>query len=363
MPGRAARRLDAKIISFIRGRRDPRRVSAAFERLALEIFSYQYARNPIYRKYCRALGAGPRTVRAWTQVPALPVAAYKEAPVRCFPSRAVRLRFRTSGTTSGGARRGTHELDTDRLYRASLWASFARNLLADGAKPDLYLLVPPPKVKPDSSLSFMAGEVARRLRRRARSYVTADLRVDSPRLAADLSRQRRPVLIFATAFSLKIFLDDLARRRVRLRLPAGSRLMETGGFKGRTAAVSRSRLYRMCRQRLGLGPGRCHAEYGMTELSSQAYATGEGGRFKLPHWMRVVAAHPQTGRPLAHGKRGVLRFYDLANRPSVAAVQTEDTGRVYKDGFVLTGRLGGAELRGCSLSYERYLTRRGPRGV
>lgn len=351
------RRLDAKIRGFMTtaSRVKTPAPGRDFESLALEIYAYQYARNRVYHRYCRALGAEPAAVRSWEQIPALPVAAFKEARVSCFPAAETRVRFRTSGTTSGAGRRGVHELDTDRLYRASVWESFRRHVLADGARLDPYLLVPQAPDKPDSSLSCMADEVARRMGRRAQSYVAADLQVHGGRLAEDLGRAKRPALIFATAFSLKIFLDDLARRGIRLRLPEGSRLMETGGFKGKIAAISRRRLYRLCRERLGLDRRRCHAEYGMTELSSQAYALGEDGRFELPEWMRVIAVHPETGRPLSEGRTGVLRFMDLANRPSVMAVQTEDMGRVYRNGFVLTGRLSGAELRGCSLSYERYL--------
>lgn len=355
MPGVEARRLDAKIRAYILHRADRSLKKDRFGSLALEVFRHQYAHNRTYRRYCHALGVTPADVGTWRRIPALPVAAFKETVVRSYPGKDVRLRFRTSGTTSGGERRGTHELDTDRLYRTSLWRSFHRHVLSGRAVLDPVLLVPLPTVRPDSSLSYMAGEVARRMGRKVRSYVRADHRLDERALTADLLRRKRPVLIFATAFSLKIYLDELTRRGIRLRLPRGSRLMETGGFKGRVAAVSRRALYRSCRERLGLHPRACYAEYGMTELSSQAYAAGQSRRFKLPPWMRVVAADPASGRLLREGQRGALRFYDLANRPSVLAVQTEDMGRVYRDGFVLSGRMSGAQMRGCSLSYERYL--------
>ncbi|MCG3175746.1 MAG: hypothetical protein MOGMAGMI_00679 [Candidatus Omnitrophica bacterium] len=352
----AARLLDAKILSYLRAPRPAR-----YERLALQLFRHQYERSRVYRAYCGACRTSPDQVRRWRDIPALPVTVFKEARVRSFTGRP-ELRFHTSGTTGGASRRGTHELESARLYRTSLWASFRKHLLG-GVPREPYLLVPTARRRPDSSLSYMASEVCRRMGRPERSYVTASHRVEVRRLTDDLSRERRPALIFATAFSLKIWLDHLKDTGTILRLARGSRLMETGGFKGRTEAVSRRRLHALCVRRLGLAPSDCRSEYGMTELSSQAYARGASGRFRLPPWMRAIAADPLTGRQLPYGRRGVLRFYDLANRSSVMAVQTEDAGRVYPDGFELEGRLSGAELRGCSLSYEQYLMagRRGDR--
>ena len=50
--------------------------------------------------------------------------------------------------------------------------------------------------------------------------------------------------------------------------------------------------------------------------------------------------------------RSMLRHYDLANRGSVMAVETEDLGRAKGEGFELLGRAPGAVIRGCSLAYE-----------
>ena len=47
--------------------------------------------------------------------------------------------------------------------------------------------------------------------------------------------------------------------------------METGGFKGRSRAVSRDDLYARLEARLGIPCDSIVAEYGMTELLSQFY--------------------------------------------------------------------------------------------
>ena len=183
-------------------------------------------------------------------------------------------------------------------------------------------------------------------------------------LAADLSRTRKKAVILSTAFSLKSFLDFLKSKRRSFALPKGSRLMETGGFKGRVREISKPRLYAECEKRLGIDRRFCVSEYGMTELSSQFYDTTLRDHFlkikrkpfkEGPAWIRTIVVDPRSGREAKKGRAGLLRHFDLANRGSVLAVQTEDMGRVVGSGFELLGRASGSELRGCSLSYEEFL--------
>ncbi|MCA9736341.1 MAG: hypothetical protein KC645_01830, partial [Gemmatimonadetes bacterium] len=140
--------------------------------------------------------------------------------------------------------------------------------------------------------------------------------------------------------------------------PAGSRLMETGGFKGRRAAVSRDALRAAVEDRLGIPATHIVAEYGMTELLSQFYdpvlRTGGAvrGVFQGPPWVRTRVLDPDTLREQPAGVTGVLAHHDLANLHSVSAVLTEDLGVARADGFELLGRATGAELRGCSLTFE-----------
>ena len=177
---------------------------------------------------------------------------------------------------------------------------------------------------------------------------------DFAALLKDLKKERRQVLLLSTAFALKGFLDHLKEKRVFLKLKSGSRLMETGGFKGRAHEIPKKALYRLCASRLGILSINCVSEYGMTELSSQYYSTG-GRPFAAPAWMRAVVIDPRTGKECAGGRPGLLKHVDLANLGSVMAVQTEDRGRMKARGFEFLGRARGSEARGCSLSYERFL--------
>ena len=162
----------------------------------------------------------------------------------------------------------------------------------------------------------------------------------------------RPLLLLGTAFSFVHLLDDLVARDQRLELPAGTRVLETGGYKNRSRILPKIELHALITERLGVPRANILCEYGMSELSSQAYDVvipNSEPQFHFPPWARVQIISPETGREVAEGETGLIRIFDLANVFSVAAIQTEDLGVRRGEGFELIGRAQFAEARGCSL--------------
>ena len=168
-------------------------------------------------------------------------------------------------------------------------------------------------------------------------------------LAAALHGLQEPITLFGTAFAFVQLFDATGED---WRLPDGSLIIETGGFKGRTREVPRDELYGLFETRLGVPAGRCHSEYGMCEMASQFYGFGLEPVKRGPHWVRTRAMDPETGEDARPGHAGLLRHCDLANFNSVLALQTQDSGTLTEDGFLLHGRAPDADLRGCSLSVE-----------
>ncbi len=304
-------------------------------------------------------------------IPAVPAAAFKDARLATFPRGETAVWFETSGTTLGRA--GRHEMPTTRLYEAASLATFDRMLLADGARLRYLNLVPDPRACPHSSLGFMMRHVAHERGDGATGWYVRGDALDANAFVRDAERalaDDAPVCVATTAFALVALLDALEERGVSLVLPRGSRIMETGGFKGRTHAVSREALYERASARLGVPAAAIVAEYGMTELTSQYYdapasRASVGSRVKIaPPWLRPIVIDGD-GRPLGRGVVGAIRHVDLANRGSAIAIDTEDVGALVDasdaaaPGLVLFGREAGAELRGCSLDAETLLARRG----
>jgi len=344
-----------------------------FDSLAIRVFRFQFERNPLYRAYCESRDVTPESVATALEVPAVPTSAFRAVPLVAGDPDAVEAVFRTSGTTRGMERRGTHLVPDVSLYRAALAAGFRANLLPDVDRLPILFLVPPAEAVPDSSLSFMASEVAHRFGTRVAWFadverLNVDALVDAIRASEDVDQ---PVCLFTTSLALAHLLEVLAGSGEDVSLPAGSRVMDTGGSKGQRTVVDRADLYTEVQRRLGVAERWCVNEYGMTEMSSQFYDTvagrEEGGevsarRHAGPPWVRTVAVDPETLVPFPDGEAGILRHHDLANLGSVAVIQTEDLGVCEGGGFQLLGRAAGAEPRGCSLAAEALISaaRSGP---
>lgn len=325
-----------------------------FEPLALAAFAYQFERLPAYRAMCERAGRTPGKVASWGDVPMIPATAFAtvelatEAPLETF---------RSSGTL--GEARSVHRHAFPDLYRAAIDASFPRFCLPRGDRPAMLGLVPPREVAPDSSLGFMVDHLLRRCGGPGSDYAFGERGVEGAKTRSWFgARQRegRPVLILATSFALADLLDFLSRIGLKFRLPAGSAVFETGGFKGRARDLSRPELHRQLEEQLFIAPESVVGEYGMTELTSQCYtATLTGGDpevFVPPHWMKVRVLDPVTLAELPPGATGLLAFFDLANVGSALHLLTEDLGCLAGAGFRLAGRAPEADLRGCSLLAE-----------
>jgi hypothetical protein len=384
-----------------------------FDSLALALFTLQFENNAAYRTICEARGLTPKAVEHWTQIPAVPTGAFKELELVCIPPDERTAVFHSSGTTEQKPSRQFHNAESLAVYEASLWKWFAANVAigtpnsgsasfksgiagADleigvplARQVQLIALTPPPAQAPHSSLVHMFETVRRKLGAPEsvfvgqidangvwaldfdaalaviqRSGVSAERRNFPNAGGAALCRNAAtPQILLGTAFSFVHLLDYLAERDLRVKLPAGSRVMETGGYKNRSRSLPKSELHALITERLGIPLENIICEYGMSELSSQAYdqeaRSAECGvrSFKFPPWARAQLISPETGREVADGETGLIRVFDLANVFSVAAVQTEDLGIRRGDGFELNGRAQLAEPRGCSLmSYSALRT-------
>ena len=340
-----------------------------FDRLARRVFEYQFRHNPPYAAYCRRRGRAPDAVTHWTEIPAVPTAAFKEVKLASGDASRAEAVFRTSGTTLGAERRGEHHILDLSVYHASLLPNFAAYLLPEGSEMPMLSLVPPAAQMVDSSLAHMIALVVDRLGSPQSGYfASVGGGIDDEGLSQALRRfeeEGTPVCLLGTAFSFVHWTDRLRERGERFRLPPGSRLMDTGGFKGKSREVPEEELRATYEELLGIPADHCVNEYGMTELCSQFYDTVLRDRVRgvpprprrkvPPPWVRTLVVDAETLEPVPKGEVGILRHIDLANLGSVIAVQTEDLGREVDEGFVVLGRAAGAPPRGCSIAMDLLL--------
>ncbi len=390
--------------------------SAEFRALALALFDLQFQHNVPYQRLCLARGVNPEVIQHWSEIPAVPASAFKDLELTSLPVEERTTVFHSSGTTGQARSRHFHSAESLALYEASLMPWFERHLLADVNdlveeqllgpldKLPFLALTPPPTAAPHSSLVHMFDTVRREFGARDSLFAgrtdasgswTLDL--DTALFAIRKSMcANRPLVLLGTAFNFVHLLDHFAAHNMRYRLARGSRVLETGGYKGQSREVPKRELHALISKHLGIAPEFIVTEYGMSELSSQAYdrvaglapsplkgervgvrgetatqtcsrqdrphltpalsppsGSGEGEPieriFHFPPWCRVQVISPETGREVAEGETGLLRLFDLANVRSVMAIQTEDLAMRRGAGFELLGRVARAEPRGCSL--------------
>jgi len=350
-------RARAFVTAFERGAPMPE----SFDALASDLARFQGKHVSGYARLAAARGVDLASVRRAIDAPAVPTDAFKLARVSAFPEEQTKVTFRTSGTTVG--QRGEHHFRTTATYDCGAVAFAKAVLLAELQAPLPVLVVgPSPAEMPDSSLTHMIELFVRTFGLPATAAQTyfvqgevIDLAAFDERVARLLAEGREGALVLGTSFAFVHLLDALGEDTFRL--PSGSRVMQTGGFKGRSREVDSDVLRRDIARAFDLDEADVRSEYGMTELSSQFYdlPTPAGRVYVEPPWARVVPVDPETLAPVAAGDVGIARIEDLANVDSAFAIVTADRVRRVEGGFQLLGRLPGAAPRGCSIAIDELL--------
>lgn len=338
------------------------RAEREFGELALKLFAFQCEHNAAYRNYAKIKRKLPGQLPTWRDIPPMPIKAFKRSALSCEPPEEAAAVFMTSGTTNP-EQRGKQYHPTFEVWDVSMRTAFRRFVMGDAPRLRTLVLSPAGDLNVNSSLSRYLSLAIRVFGTDgSRSYFRQDgLAVDELLDALrDCERSGLPVMLLGATFAYVPLLDRLQELDARFRLAPGSRILDTGGFKGQSREVSMDWLYGRFEERFGVPRSGCVNMYGMTELCSQYYddtlAAGLPTTLKRgPAWLRPVVLDPNTLLPAENGKTGVLAHVDLANWNSCAAILTEDLGVMREDGFELLGRIGGAEARGCSLAVEQFV--------
>ena len=380
------------------------RGESEFNQFAVTLFRLQFAHNRAYRQICERRKVAPETISAWRDIPAIPAVAFKELQLTSLTWEQQARVFHSSGTTINAPSRHFHSIESLELYEASLLAWFWPHF-PNARSTHFLFLTPQLKAVPHSSLVYMFETLCREFGS-DHALFTGEAQPDGAwsidvnetiSLLRDAIAAKQPVTLLGTAFNFVHLLDELEKEDLRFELPAGSCVLETGGYKGRSRVVAKTELHAQISKRFGVPDDCIVSEYGMSELSSQGYDSkagpnplspqrgprcaerttdlgkltggglgkplgrGEGWEhstvksgtcvrvFRFPPWARAQIVNPENDREVADGETGLIRIFDLANVYSVMAVQTEDLGVRRGDGFELVGRAALSETRGCSL--------------
>lgn len=333
----------------------------AFDQQALALFAHQFQHNLPFQRFCQQRGKTLRTVKSWRDIPAVPISAFKALTLSCIPADQAERTFMTSGTTQAEIK-GKHHHPSLAVYDASMLRNFRQRFMAGSSERiRMGILFPDETLLPNSSLAHYLALAVSEFGTGASHYLLTQQGLDTARAIAELERAEQtgePYALLGASYSFVHLLDTLQRLGKTFRLPAGSRVLDTGGFKGQSRELSMQDFYAQLSSALGISASDCINMYGMTELSTQFYDDGNASLPSVksgPHWIRSRVVEPLSGEELPRGQQGILAHCDLANFNSVTTILTEDVGVAVEGGFLLLGRAQGSAAKGCSLAVEEFL--------
>lgn len=343
------------LIAFIN---QPSSTDEEFNTLALKVFIFQYEYNQSFRKFCRNRRVSPRTIKNFKEIPPVPVDAFKAATLSCYPIDEIGATFMTSGTTSPELKGKNYHRDLE-IYDLSMKTFFKQSILPDVQKIKMFILFPQEEFMPNSSLAHYLNLARENYGTVDSFYAFKKDELQMDKLIQELQMAEKsdePVLLIGATFSFIHLVDECKKRNLQFQLPDKSRVMDTGGSKGRSREVDSNLFKEEMSQLFSIPQENGRNMYGMTELSSQFYDDGNSMIKRAPHWVKTIVVDSEQLEEKEQGEKGIIAHYDLANINSVMAILTEDMGIKEEDGFNLLGRAKGAEAKGCSLAVEQFLS-------
>lgn len=312
-----------------------------FEEKALALFRVQAAQNDLYAKYIHQLGVDVYAVQCLEDIPFLPIRFFKshELTTGKYNPEAI---FESSGTT--GTINSKHLIADLNAYLVNAEDNF-ETFFGPLENYCILALLPSYLERNNSSLVFMADHFIKKCGHPQAGFFLHD-HAELHKTLVDLEKTSTPVILIGVTFAL---IDFAEKYRMQLN---HTHILETGGMKGRKKEITRAELHEFLHARLGTE--KIGAEYGMTELQSQAYSYNHGV-FYTPPTIRVLMRALDDPFEIWNekngvAKSGVINVIDLANKDSLAFIATDDLGRYTSDGgFEVLGRVDNCDIRGCSL--------------
>ena len=313
---------------------------ASFESIALELFRLQSSENDTYRSYISHLGVEPASVKTISAIPFLPIAFFKNHPIKSG-AWSPDIVFTSSGTT--GSVTSSHYVKDKMFYLSNTEKIFNR-FFGEVSDYHFLALLPSYLEREGSSLIAMADYFIKASKSPHSGFYLNNYQELADKISK-LRDNKKKVFLLGVSFALL----DLAEQ-FKLDL-SDCIVMETGGMKGRRAELTREELHTYLSQRFRIKT--IFSEYGMTELLSQAYSIGNG-LFKAPPWMKILIRDMNDPfAPKEIDRTGGINIIDLANVYSCAFIETQDLGKVNEQGnFEVLGRMDNSDVRGCNLLVE-----------
>ena len=319
------------------------------------------------RSRLEALGQSncPGLNRYWhkTQIGfGVPDKVFKGESPYYFPDAPPVKVFSTSGTSGAKPGRCYYSARGLALMEATVLQTAKDNLIQDLEEPAIIRLLPSEEAAPEMIMAYGMELIASTFGAAYLSQsVVTDRGFDHDLLVKLLNQaqaEERPVILIGGSFACVNAMDALQQDKIKFQLPLGSRMVDAGGFKGRSREVAVPVLHQLAQDVFGITPERCINIFGMTELASQLYDTSTynlgplGERPKARRSTVVPLVRDSvTLEPVSEGI-GLLEIADLCVIDRPYSILTGDLAIQTAEGVAIVGRAQQGEVRGCSLNLE-----------
>lgn len=308
--------------------------NSKFNETALEIFKFQKAYNIEYVRWIKLLERIDQDPQNLVDIPFLPISLFKRFKISCYPTH--ELCFESSSTTGKGISK--HYIHKKEIYEQSFISAF--QYFYQEKWDFVGALLPSYLDRTNSGLVYMVNSLIPQIASSGEFFNR-----DYSALVDEIETKKRnnqKVLLFGVTFGL-LELAKISGKRNWVHLT----VIETGGMKGHGTEMVRQDVHQALKSAWNLDY--IQSEYGMTELTSQAYSLKDG-IFKTPPWMKILIQDPSDPSSfLAYGKTGRICVIDLLNYHSCSFIATDDLGKMYEDGsFEILGRIDYSDVRGCN---------------
>ncbi|QXE90567.1 acyl-protein synthetase [Geomonas subterranea] len=342
-------RLTDEIVAIIEAGVDAELSEERFNDYCMQLFDLQYNSNAIFREFCDLKKVRPGDISRWQDVPMVYNDVFKTHLVASFPLEQSVMACLTGGTTSLTQRgRIFRDEDGKRLVFGAnkmMTNSFLFPDFEEGKRCRILILAPSPEMAPSMGMAIGMDQTRQAFGTPDSMFLLGKTGIDVKNLLKALRESEAsgvPVALIGATAAYVYFFQACRRKKITFKLPAGSRVCDGGGYRGRFGVVTRDDYYNMVDEILGVPRHFCVNVLGEAETATNLFDDALRRHIKglpekklarpVPPWSRVLAMNIDDLSPLPDGEVGLLAHWDLANVPTVLAVITDNLGYTTDNG-------------------------------
>ncbi|MEK6744938.1 MAG: acyl-protein synthetase [Nitrospirota bacterium] len=320
-----------------------------FNNYCIRMFNLHYQVNTIFREFCDAKKVKPGDITRWQDIPLVYNDVFKTHLVASFPLEKSVMACLTGGTTSLTQRgRIFRDEDGKRLVFSAnrqMTGSYLFPDFTDGKRCRILILAPSPEMAPSMGMAIGMEQTKQHFGTPDSMFLLGKSGIDVNALIKALRESEAsgvPVALIGATSAYVYFFQACRRKKMKFRLPPGSRICDGGGYRGRFGILTRDDYYAMVQEILGIPGSHCVNVLGEAETATNLFDDSLRRCVKglplrkrtrpVPPWSRVLAMGIDDLKPLPDGEVGLLAHWDLANVPTVLAVITDNLGYTTDNG-------------------------------